>query len=199
MVVTLKLFDKILADGIAQNMIPNKSAAARDWFRSMGKNQKSYTDAKLIREAPKSRLKNAPAMGKMFFFQYDPKHKATLPYYDNFPLIFMIEAGPDFFYGLNLHYLPYKQRAMLMDALYDLTNNDKMDETTKLKFTYTLLKSAAKYRWFRPCLKKYLKAHVRSRFIEIQSKEWDIALWLPIAQFSKASQSKVWSDSLKKV
>ena len=39
--------------------------------------------------------------GYMDAFYYDPKHKATLPYYDKFPLIFPLSVGKDFFIGIN--------------------------------------------------------------------------------------------------
>ena len=82
-----------------------------------------------------------------------------------------------------------------MDALYDITNNQKYDETTKLRLSYDLLNSASKYRFFKPTFKKYLNNHVRSRFVEINPTEWDIALFLPVERFEKASKSQVWKDS----
>lgn len=196
-VTTTDLFSKILSQGVSVSNLPGKSAAARDWYRQMGKAQKGLTDAKLIRSS-KDRLISKPRSGSMYFFQYDPKYKAKLPYYDNFPLIFMIEAAKGGFYGINFHYLPLKQRAVLMDALYDLATNEHYDETTRLKISYSILKSASKFKWFQPAFKRYLISHVRSRFIEIHPKEWDVALFLPVAAFNTA-QTNVWSDSRKMV
>ncbi len=133
----------------------------------------------------------------MYFFMYDPKHKKSLPYYDTFPLIFPVDRAEGGFYGLNLHYLPLQLRAQLMDSLYDITTNSRYDESTKLKLSYGVLKGAEKFKLFQPTFKRYLSSNVRSRFIQIQPSEWDIALFLNTEQFVGASKTKVWADSKK--
>ena len=135
----------------------------------------------------------------MYHFMYDPKTKKDLPYYDRFPLIFMVKAAKGGFYGINLHYLPPALRAKLMDSLYDITNNKRYDDTTKLKITYDVLNSASKYKYFKPTFKHYLTAHVRSKFMEINADEWDTALFLPTERFEKAKKTKVWADSRKMI
>ena len=111
-------------------------------------------------------------IGKMFMFFYDPKGKRDMPYYDFFPLVFPFALHPDGFTGINLHYLPPILRAKLMDALYGLLNNDKMDETTRLKLTYNVLSSSARFRYFRPCIKRYLFSQTVSRFLQIPIEDW---------------------------
>ena len=190
------IFDDLLLKGIRAGQIPGRTAESRVWFRDRAK-ASTITDSKLMREANKERLKNKNVVGKMQFFFYDPKHKKSLPYYDSFPLIFKVGPAKAGFYGLNMHYLPLKPRAALMDALYDLTTNKKFDQNTKLKLSYDILSSASKFKWFKPAFKHYLNKHVRSRFLAIESSEWDIALFLPVAQWNKANQRKVWADSRK--
>ena len=68
-----------------------------------------------------------------------------------------------------------------------------------MKISYSILQSAAKYRYFKPTIKKYLRNHVRSPFLEIQVNEWDIALFLPTESFRKADMNEVWADSRKKI
>jgi hypothetical protein len=82
--------------------------------------------------------------------------------------------------------------------LSEFTNNDKYDKTTKLRLSYDLLKSASKIFEATPCIKKYLFNHIDSRFLEIESSEWDIAALLPMESFVGANSSKVYSDSRKK-
>lgn len=191
-------FDQILAQGIRKGQVPARSSAARDWYRNRAKNVSVTAQQILQKESDKQR--SSVEVGKMYLFGYDPKHKATLPYYDKFPLIFMIgEAGNGKFLGINIHYLPLRQRAQLMDALYSLKNNSKYDETTKLKISYDILKNASKYKLFKPCVKHYLSNHVRSRFIEISPAEWDVAIFLQVQKFMKASINTVWKESLEKV
>jgi hypothetical protein len=101
----------------------------------------------------------------------------------------------DGFLGINMHYLPLFVRAKLMDALYDLSSNKRYDDTTKLRISYSILKSAVKFKAFNPCIKRYLSTHVKSYFLNIPSSEWEIALFLPLARFN-VSESKVHRDSL---
>jgi hypothetical protein len=139
------------------------------------------------------------SIGKMFCFSYDPKTKDKLPYYDKFPLIFPINFYSDGFLGINLHYLPPMLRAKLMDALYDIAVEDKYNNSKKLKISYDLLNSSSKYKYFRPCVKRYLSSHVRSKFVAIDYENWDMVLMLPMQRFEKASDQKVWKDSIDSV
>jgi len=62
-------------------------------------------------------IKTDPFIGGLMFFIYDPKTKDKLPYWDRFPLVIPINLYPDGFLGLNLHYLPYYQRQLLLATL----------------------------------------------------------------------------------
>ena len=186
-------FDKILEKGAALGKLPAKERKSRDWFRNQAR-RTSITPSKLRSEA-KSQAVNRVSMGKMYFFAYDPKTKKELPYYDRFPLIFPFKKAQGGFMGINLHYLPPRLRAKLMDALYGLVTNKKYDETTRLNLSYRVLNGAARFRFFKPTVKRYLSSQVKSRFIEVNAEQWDMALFLPVEQFSKASKQKVWSDS----
>jgi hypothetical protein len=131
-------------------------------------------------------------------YAYDPKNRKTLKYYDRFPLTIMVQQAPGGFYGLNLHYLPLKQRAIFLDRLSTVANNQKYDETTRLKITYDLLKSAKKFKYFAPCFKHYLLSHVDSKIMKVEASEWDMAIFLPTESFAKAKKTTVWKDSRSK-
>ena len=186
-------FDKILEKGAALGKLPAKERKSRDWFRTQAR-KTSITPRKLQSEA-KSQAVGRVSMGRMYFFAYDAKTKKELPYYDRFPLIFPFKKAQGGFMGINLHYLPPRLRAKLMDALYGLVTNKKYDETTRLNLSYRVLNGAARFRFFKPTVKRYLTSQVKSRFIEVNAEQWDMALFLPVEQFSKASKQKVWSDS----
>ena len=190
-----KVFDEILAQGVRAGQIPARTQQSRDWFRTTAR-RTNVTPESLVR-GERARYKNRVSMGKMYLFNYDPKHKDTLPYYDRYPLIFPVNKAPGGFYGINMHYLPHVLRARLMDALYSLSRDQRYDERTRLRLSYDILNGMTKYKAFRPTFKRYLSNHVRSRFIEITSSEWDIALMMPLQKFAKASSSKVWADSRK--
>lgn len=195
------IFNSIAKKGRVEGITPNKTATARNWYR----NQASQL---VSRNVNKNRMMNDKAnivnqitrndIGKMFMFFYDPKHKATLPYYDIFPMIFPIGFQEGGFLGINLHYLPHYLRAQLMDALYTTANNTKYDETTKLKISYDMLNGASKFGAFSACVKKYLWDHVQSKFLYVEPENWDTALMLPLERFQKAPTSKVFGDSIAK-
>lgn len=193
-----KLFDEILSKGIRAGQIPAREASAREWFRNTAKNYGTVNERKLLKSDP-DRLTARPRVGEMYMFTYDAKHKAKLPYYDKFPLIFPYKKVKGGFMGINLHYLPHAYRAELMDALYDLSSNKKYDETTRLRLNYNVLNSASKFENFKPCVKHYLTSQLRSRFLYIYPSEWDVALFLPTERFQGARKTTVWADSKRKI
>jgi hypothetical protein len=138
--------------------------------------------------------------GFLYFYMYDPKWKHELPYYDLFPFTLVINEYPDRFLGLNFHYLDYYHRAIFFDALYPLREGrpsrpNVRDIRMRLKVTYDILQSAKQYKYFRPCIKMYLKKHVQTPFLKVGAKEWDIALFLPVEMFKKKSKTYVWARS----
>jgi hypothetical protein len=188
------IFDEILGKGIRAGQIPAKEQQARNWYRDTAGKFNTVNEKNLLKQEP-DRLRSQPQIGSMYMFYYDAKHKATLPYFDRFPMVFPYKKVKGGFMGLNLHYLPHLYRAKIMDALYDVTSNDKFDETTKLQISYSILENASKFRYFEPCVKHYLTSQLRSRFLYIYPAEWDIALFLPLERFQGATKSRVWKDS----
>ncbi len=194
------IFDNILIQGARQGIIPARTVAARDWYRSAaGKLMSNITPGTFEKRTDEARKVSSMEFGYMYAFKYDPKTKNDLPYYDTFPLIFPVRMDSDGFLGINFHYLPPVLRAKLMNALYSTLTNKKYDDTTKVKISYSILQSASKYRFFKPMLKKYLRSHVRSQFLEVQVNEWDIAIFLPTESFRKADTGRVWEESRKQI
>jgi len=190
------LFQKLEFEAFRKGITP-RSKESRAWFMNKAKNL-NVSRSKLMKEDP-IELRSRPAVGKMYMYFYDPKHKETLPYYDRFPLIVMVGPAPKGFMGLNLHYLPLATRAKFLDALLDTINNERYDESTRFRLSYEMLKRASKLKAFRPCLKRYLSSHVRSRLAMVPAPEWEIATFLPTADFEKASSSQVYTDSRRKM
>ena len=195
------LFNDILTKGIRAGKIPARTDDARDWYRNTAKDyRKRVTEKDLFgKSSDKDRMSSRPLLGGMYMYEYMAKYRDTLPYYDRLPLIFPFKTVKGGFYGLNLHYIDLESRAKLMDALYDTANNKKYDETTRLKISYKILDGAAKFKEFRPCVKRYLTSQVQSKFLYIFPSEWDIALFLPTERFTGASKTKVFSDSRKMI
>lgn len=133
--------------------------------------------------------------GKMTIFHYDPKTKDKLPYYDTLPLIFLMDYNDTGFTGINLHYIPPSMRAILLNKLLDLASDKRFDKDTCLRMNYDLLNSTQRYKEFKPCFKRYLWSHMRSKFVNVLPWEWDIAIFLPTANFEKMGPGTVWNDS----
>ena len=158
-----------------------KSREATKWFRdsvsTVISRQKTDPNKVFNKDA-------RPQVGRMYMFVYDAKHKDTLPYFDMYPMVIPIEFYGDGFLGINFHYLPPLARAQLLDALMDISNNNKYDDTTKLNISYKLLRaSATRYKGFESCVKRYLFAHVRSSFHYVSPADWDKAVVMPLQKW----------------
>jgi len=174
------LFSKLEQEAFRKGITPRSKESMR-WFRTKA--------GQLGRVGPRTALNDElvklrdtvqkDPLGNMYMFMYDPKTKDKLPYYDKFPLIIMYGKAKGGFYGLNLHYLPTTLRAKVLDAILG-------DGTVPGKFV-------------KPMIKHYLLNHVKSRFALVDRPEWEVATFLPTAQWSGASSGTVYADSRRKI
>ena len=188
------------------NLFLNLSAAAfraginprtkqsREWFKDKVSELKNINRRQLMREEP-IELRNRQLIGTMNMFFYDPKTKDTLPYFDRFPLAIISGPADGGFYGINLHYLPQTLRAKFLDALLDVTNNKRYDESTRLRLSYNILKTASKLDAFKPCFKHYLPGQIRGQIKMVPADYWETALFFPSEQFKKETKTSVFSKS----
>lgn len=190
-----KLLDRV-SQALSKKDLTLRTTEARAWMRQNVKDLSGSNPQRAVLQDKEAQQRaQKMAIGKMYFFYYDPKTKDTLPYFDRFPLVIPIEPYSDGFLGLNLHYLPIKTRLILLDKLYDTLNNDKFDDTTKMRINYRMLAGARKFKEFEPCLKRYLFEHLKSRIVNIQPEKWEIAVFLPTEKFVGASTRAVQKDS----
>jgi len=176
--------------------ITPRTAQSRDWFRKKAQAIRGVNREALMKEEELKKSSSEIA-GHMYMFFYDPKTKDQLPYYDKFPLVIVVGPAQGGFYGLNLHYLPQTLRAKFLDGLLDITNNKKYDDSTKFKLSYSFLKRSSKLKYFAPCFKHYLTDHVRGKFAKVSAPEYEIAVFLPTADWAKGNPNKVYADSRK--
>ena len=99
-----------------------------DWYRKKVAAMTTPGARSLINKG-KATLR--PKYGIMNLFGYDPKHKATLPYYDRFPLIMPLEAAKGGFYGLNFHYLQPGARVNFLRQLSRFASDKNYDKKTR--------------------------------------------------------------------
>lgn len=191
------IFQRLELQAFRAGITP-RTKESRNWFRQKIKNLRSIKREELMKEDPLKQT-GQEIVGNMYMFFYDPKHKDTLPYYDTFPLVIVVGPAEGGFYGLNLHYLPPVLRAKMLDALMDITTNTKFNDSTRFKMSYELLVKTSKLKYFEPCFKHYLNEHVQSKFAMVPAPEWEIATFLPTADFRKANSKKVYYDSKKMI
>ena len=140
-------------------------AAVKAQASSYKKNFKKYIlDEKgdkngLAKEQDANELRKYAVMGHMYMFEYKAKMR-WLPYYDRFPLVYVIKSSKTEFWGANLHYLSPKKRLIATKKLMQ----GRIDIPKK-------------------CFHKYLHAHVDGLYLDLAANEWDTAILLPIEDY----------------
>ena len=102
------------------------------------------------------------APGQLYFFTYSAQTKQ--PYYDMYPLTYVIEYQKGGFLGCNIHYVPLTQRDELATSLL---NNSAQGAVAVTRRT----------------LHKYLYPGVRIQPYRIPSSEWSDVAQLPTERF----------------
>ena len=162
------VFDKILDSTTGRK--------SYDWYKKKVQSMTTPSAKTLISQG-KATIR--PKYGVMNLFGYDPKHKATLPYYDIFPLIFPLEPARGGFIGLNFHYLPFGARVAFLRSLANTTTDKRFDKKTRYNIKWR------NNQYMRKTAKHYLFNQVRSSFLNIPADEMAIAIFLPVARFKK--------------
>ena len=160
------VFDKILDTATGPKSF--------DWYRKQV-NSMTTPGAKSLINKGKATLR--PKYGMMNLFGYDAKHKATLPYYDKFPLIFPIEPAKGGFIGINFHYLPFGARVAFLKQLSKYASDNNFDRKTRYMIDWV------NNPYFRKTTKRYLNSQVRTSFLNVPADEMAIAIFLPVARF----------------
>ncbi|MBM4242102.1 MAG: hypothetical protein FJ150_10675 [Euryarchaeota archaeon] len=126
-----------------------------------------------------NRLRRYARQGRLFLFEYKAKMK-HLPYYDTFPLVYVIKAETDHFFGANLHYMEPRKRMIAIEKL----KNDRIDIP-------------------RACFHKYILDHVDGFLLDLAIDEWDTSILLPVEHFVRErngvlipyKSSDVWKET----
>jgi len=114
-----------------------------------------------------NQLRRYAVSGHMYIFEYKAKTAQKLPYYDEFPLVYVIKATRHEFWGLNLHYMIPKKRAWVVKRLMD----GRIDAP-------------------RNCFHKYITSHVDGYLLDLAAAEWASAILLPIETFVRNNRGK---------
>ena len=122
-----------------------------------------------VQEQDANELRRYTVQGHMYMFEYKAKMK-HLPYFDKFPLVYVLKASRSEFWGLNLHYLKPKKRIQATKKLMQ----GRIDFPKK-------------------CFHKYLQPHVEGLLLDLAASEWDTAILLPTEDFVKETNGLTFS------
>jgi len=190
--------------------LKSRSLESLTWFRQKVQTLKLSSEAFYRQSSLKKLAGRRYLEGRMYLFFYDAKTKKKLPYWDRFPLVFILEMKQDGFIGLNLHYLPPKIRVRFLYELYKyemLEPEDDLDGEgehgrlmrTKINMTQELLEAIPKLRYYKACYKRYLTTQIYGRPLEVTPDHWDAMAMLPVAQWQKQNSKTVYKESMEKV
>ncbi len=190
-------FEKIAEKASTAGVYEKNAKASLAWFRKEVQRMTGVTPNRMVKSKDLKPVTRA-LKGRMYMYGYDPKHKKTLPYYDTFPLIIMVGPAKGGFYGLNLHYLDLKRRALFFDALNKrLLQKRKDEDLNRFMLSFEKLSRGGNLRFFEPCWKHYLTNNIKTRIIKVPTEHWEPALFLPTDRFKKESRTTVWGESRK--
>jgi len=180
------------------------SMEAMKWFRELVREMFEGTELSpeetVLRDRTRLIQKSGyKRLGGMYLFNYRPKTRAKLKYYDVVPLIFLLNYTKDGFMGLNFHYLPPKMRERFFMLVKRHMKGNINNKWSRIELTYELLKKRKEFRYYRPCIKRYKTKYIGSRMLHIYPKDWDFAIHLPIHRFKKAYKNQVWVESRQKL
>lgn len=116
-------------------------------------------------------------IGKMYMFEYFPKHADTLPVWDRYPLVLPFNTAPNGFVAINFHYLPYRIRAWLLSKLVKVAN----EKTNKVRVNWQILKGLSRANVGAYATHRYLINHITSPFRLVRIEDYPKAIMLPLA------------------
>lgn len=188
------VFAELLKKTSQTGGIPTQMAAARSWA-SKQTSLLTKPSTVISRSTSSSVSSPAQAIGSMVLFEYSATTDKNLPYWDRYPLVFPFAVDSKGMHGINMHYLPLPMRARLMDALWAHASGPSTNSQTQLQLSYGLLQNAARMPYYKPCVKRYLNKGLMSNLVVVPANEWNVALFLPLERFQKASSGRVHEDS----
>ncbi len=155
------------------NISSIKKAAA--WFKKKARDITKVTG--------KHNAQSKVRMGRFYTYRYKAKHDKILPQWDRQPIVVVLEMYKDGFLGLNFHYLPIRQRYMLLSLLMKTATGDMTSENDRLKINYPILKAVARHKLYAPCVKRYLYSQVQTKFSLIHPQDYQLMISLPTARW----------------
>lgn len=118
--------------------------------------------------------------GQLYYFKY--KAEPSVPYYDRFPLVFVLRKRGKLFEGFNFHYMKIVNRLVLIERMKPFFedediidfNEEELGEDSRLrvKAFRELVYKSKRFRFARATLHRYKIDNVRSKILRIIPEDW---------------------------
>lgn len=175
--------------------------AAKEWFkerlRRLVKGQSDpETEGSKLASYDRMKGEAQDPFGRLSYFIYEAKFDEKLPYWDKTPLTIMYNEDNKHMYGMNLHYVHPKIRALILESLLEKLQKANKPEAY-FDISYAILKNLSTLKYIKPCLKTYLKSQMSTAPVVLKPESWQNAIMLPTATWQRSSDKKVWNDSAR--
>ena len=142
--------------------------------------------------------------GKMMFFKYRPDIVEST--YDLYPLIFVLNKKPNYFTGINFHYIVPKMRAQLLGDMFSYLSNLNFDLSTELSFrSFTnAIGNNKKFKFGKAAVRRYNYSNIQSKIINVHPLDWELAIMVETSKFfnekdSRTTSQRIWKETRAKV
>ena len=108
----------------------------------------------------KNLMRVYPRIFSLMLYGYKAKYREELPFYDKYPLAFVLDVQPKSFFAINLHYYTPSQRIGIVQNLAE----NKIPR-------------------FEKGAHKYLLSEVRTPYLHLAQQEWETICMLPLEEF----------------
>ena len=191
-------FQKAHREAKKQDII-GRSPEAREWYHDYAARYGTgFSYTQMLKEG--GRRASRPMRGKMMFFKYRPDIVETT--YDLYPLIFVLDSKPNYFHGINFHYIVPKFRAVLLGEMFSYLSNLNFDLSTELNFrSFTnAVGSNKKFKFGKASLRRYNYNNIQSKIINVHPMDWELAIMLNTEKFfnekdSRSTSQRVWKET----
>lgn len=168
-----------------------KEELAKKWLNQRKMNTLARNKARSKLLGNRSNRNQKIEYGHMYFFRYNAKTKEQMDYWDEYPLIIPFGAKGDLLYALNLHYIPPRIRAGIIDEF-------KQKDGTLVPLESTI-KAMADNPIFKPAIHSYYPSLMVSDIQKIEPEDWENIIFLPLANFRSDKKSGKVDSSLQQV
>lgn len=139
-------------------------------------------------------------LGRMYFYRYIPEDPTFT--FDMYPLTFVLNKEDSYFEGINFHFMSPKERAILMEHMFEYLNRLDYSKNTRILFNSfnKVLENNRKFKYGKFSFRKYHFESISSKIIEVHPLDWEIAMSVPTEKFYSKNKRRlprklVWKDT----